>query len=399
MVYNIKLLFWLYKSKVNSKGFAPIFLRITINKQRTEIATGQYIQPKYWNSKKGVVKPTCSVSAEINKALGLLKNNAIIVQTDLLEKGMTITPEVIKYRLSGKNIDAKTLLQAFEYHNTKLKQQLGREVSKATYTKYNTLYRKVVAFLNKEYKRDDIYLQELNHQFVTEFELFLKTVENISHNPTIKYIQFLKKIINMSIANSWLDRNPFQNIKCRLQEMERGYLTEEELRKIEHKEIANERLSRVRDMFIFSCYTGLSYSDIKKLSRINLVNKEDGIRWIVINRTKTGVRSAIPLLAKAILILDKYLGCQKTDVDGPLLPVLSNQKMNAYLKEVAEICDIKRKLHFHLSRHTFSTTVTLSKGVPIETVSKMLGHTNLKTTAIYAKVVDTKVYDDMKKLM
>ena len=398
MECSIRLLFWQYKSRVNSKGLAPIFLRITINNQRTEISTGLGVEPKKWNAKKGAIKGAGTQVEEMNKRLALLKSKSLKAYNELVEMDLPISPEQIKSRLQSLDNEAKTLLEALSYHNSLVQAKIGIENSKATYTKYQTLKKKVMQFINEELKRKDVFLKELNHQFVVGFEIYLKTVHKLSHNPTIKYIQFLKKVIHLSIANGWLMASPFRNFKCTLQTKDRGYLTIEELRSIEGKRIDMKRLSTVRDLFVFSCYTGLSYSDLKKLCCRHLETKENDSRWVILNRTKTGIRSAIPLLPQALAILDKYAPPFVPDKDDPIMPVLSNQKMNAYLKEIADICSISKNLTFHLARHTFATTVTLSNGVPIETVSSLLGHTNLKTTQVYAKVVDRKVSNDMQQL-
>lgn len=394
MESRLKTLFWLYKSRANKKGQAPIVFRITINNLKTEIYTGIFIDLPSWDSNKEKVRGKNELANEINSQLVMLKSKAVKAYNALIEKEIPITAEGVKLRINGDDEDTQTLLKVFLYHNSLIERGVGTTCTKATLTKYRTLEGKIKKYLHHQYQRKDIFLKELNHQFIVNFEVYLKKVEGISHNPTIKYIQFLKKIINMAIAHSWLDKNPFQNFKCSLKEVERGYLSKEELDKIRQKEIANERLTIVKDIFVFCCYTGLSYADVKKLTTHGIVVGVDGSKWINSIRKKTGTRISVPILPIAAEMLAKY----ESERKGNLLPVLSNQKMNAYLKEIGDICGVQKKLTFHLARHTFATTVTLSNGVPIETVSKMLGHTNLKTTQIYAKVVDTKISEDMKAL-
>jgi integrase len=205
-----------------------------------------------------------------------------------------------------------------------------------------------------------------------------------------------KRFTNVALTYGWLERNPFAGYTIKTREKERGYLTQDEIEAISAKNITIPRIEQVRDIFIFSCYTGLAYADVKKLTAEHLTNGIDGQKWIVTNRTKTDKRSAIPLLPQALVILEKYKA--HIEQTGMLLPVLSNQRMNSYLKEVGDICGITKVLTFHLARHSFATSIALTNGVPIETVSKMLGHTNLKTTQIYAKVVDTKISQDMERL-
>jgi len=398
METSFRLLFWLYKSKTNKKGLAPLSLRITVGGTKTEVSTGLHIAAKQWDSKRVLIKGSSTEAKEMNKRLELLRGAANKAYNALIEQDLPTSAEQVKLKMANKEQGAQTLLGAFEYHNQLLRKKLGIEVTKATLGKYETLTKKVQRFITGNLGRKDIYLKELNHQFVVEFEVFLKTDERLSHNPAIKYIQFMKKIIHLSVANGWLPQDPFRNFKCNLITKDRGYLTMEELTAIENKPINIKRVNIVRDMFLFSCYTGLSYSDLRKLSCRHLSMKEDGSKWIVINRTKTGVRSAIPLLPRALEILDKYEPPFVPDNDAPLMPVISNQKMNAYLKELGDLCEIDKNITFHLARHTFATTITLTNGVPIESVSKMLGHTNLKTTQHYSKVVDSKVENDMKKL-
>jgi site-specific recombinase XerD len=395
----MKLLLWLYKSKTSSKGLAPLFMRITVNGKKSEIATGIHLQAKQWNTRTGCVRGTGAETKEMNKRLELLKATALNAYHSFAEKNATVSAGMIKQKMSGQENDGKTLLKLMRWHNETLNRKSRDEVAKATVYKYEILAEKVSTFINRKLKQNDINLKDLNHAFVTDFEMFLKTEHGISHNTAIKYIQFLKKVIHLAIANGWITEDPFRNFRCSLMLKDRGYLTVDELRCIEAKPIRSNRLHTIRQVFVFSCYTGLSYADIKGLFCRHIETKGDGSRWIVINRAKTGVRSAIPLLPKARQILDSYEPPFFPDNDRPLMPIISNQKMNAYLKELAELCIIDKHLTFHLARHTFATTVTLTNGVPIETVSKMLGHANLKTTQLYSKVVDTKIANDMNALM
>ncbi|MCX6256824.1 MAG: site-specific integrase [Bacteroidia bacterium] len=248
------------------------------------------------------------------------------------------------------------------------------------------------------YKRDDMFLSELKFEFITGFEYFLKTTRNCAHNSTIKYIKNFRKVINFAMKHGWLENDPFAVFSGKLKAVEREALTSEELATIEGKQICIPRLDKVRDIFVFSCYTGLAYIDAAKLTSHHIYKGIDGLMWINIHRTKTETKSAIPLLPKALEILAKYQDYSEANPKGQLLPVSSNQRMNTYLKELADICGITKNLTFHLARHTFATTVTLTNGVPIESVSSMLGHTSIKTTQIYSKVVEKKVSQDMAAL-
>jgi site-specific recombinase XerD len=252
-------------------------------------------------------------------------------------------------------------------------------------------------YIKKEFKTSDIPVEEVDHKFISGFEYYLKTERKCGHNSAIKYITNFKKIIRIAFANEWIKKDPFSNWKGTLKIVDREFLSKEEIQLMIEKDLDNIRLDLVKDIFIFCCYTGLSYADVKKLSENDVVIGIDGNRWIKTNRTKTKVRSSIPILPTAEAIIEKYV--EHPDVNTKrLLPVLSNQKMNAYLKEIADLCGIHKNLTFHLARHTFATTVTLSNGVPIESVSKILGHKNLHTTQHYAKILDRKVSDDMAVL-
>jgi len=393
MRINIRLSFFLYKSRRGKKG-TPVYLRIFLPTGEGQIHTGITVIEKYWNDQKNTIRESCPEHRELNKQLQQLKNKVLAVFNDCTEKDIPVSIDLIKTRIKGDTGEVRTLIEALQVHNDELKKKLGIETSKATVTKYETLRKKVTQFIHHQYKRKDIFLKELDHRFIVNFETYLKTVDSISHNPVVSYIQLLKKIMNMSVTFGWLQLNPFRSFKCTKKETARGFLSLDEIHALRDKEIVNRRLATVRDIFLFSCYTGLAYADVASLTTDSIIRGVDGKQWINSSRKKTGIRITVPLLHQAQLLLDKYV----PDERNRLLPVISNQKLNAYLKEIADICQITKKLTFHLARHTFATTVTLSNGVPIETVSKMLGHTNLKTTQIYAKVVDTKISHDMMLL-
>jgi len=233
---------------------------------------------------------------------------------------------------------------------------------------------------------------------MSQYAFWFRSVKNCDHNTTMKYLSNFKKIVIICLKNGWLTKDPFYGFKLARKEVVREFLTDEELGLIRSKYFSMERISQVRDIFLFSCYTGLAYADVKKLKRSEICVGVDGEKWIFTSRQKTDTLSRIPLLTQAIEILDRYKNYPTCDNQDSLLPVLSNQKMNAYLKEIADCCGIQKPFTYHTARHTFATTITLSNGVPIETVSKMLGHRNLKTTQHYAKILDKKVGEDMRRL-
>jgi site-specific recombinase XerD len=279
-----------------------------------------------------------------------------------------------------------------------MKTLIGIDVELGTYKKFETVLVKIKNFLKQNYQKKDINLIDLDFKFINDFEYYMKVQEKVKHNTALRYIRCLKKIVLMAIKNDWIQKNPFANYSCQYDRVNREVLSENDLKLLWKKEIGIPRLDEVKDVFLFCCYTGYSFSDVERISTNDLEKGIDGEFWIFTERKKTGITSNVPLLPEAYSIIQKYATHPYCNASGKLLPVKSNQKMNAYLKEVATICGIKKNLTMHMARHTFATTITLSNGVPIETVSKMLGHSKIATTQIYAQVLDNKVSADMKKL-
>jgi integrase len=279
-----------------------------------------------------------------------------------------------------------------------MKALIDKEFAPATYTRYKTAHDHTKAFIRWKYGTDDLEIKELNYEFVTQFVFWLKTERKCGHNAAVKYIGNFKKIVLECIKKGWLQKDPFADFKANRKEVIRVALTKEELERIAKKKYTVDRLAHVRDIFLFSCYTGLAYIDVYQLRRSDIVIGIDGGSWINTTRQKTDSPTRLPLLPAAMEIIAKYEDDPYCINKGLVLPVLTNQKMNSYLKEIADGCDVDKNLTFHIARHTFATTITLSNGVPIETVSKMLGHKSLKQTQHYAKIVDLKISDDMLAL-
>ena len=396
--HTYSILFYIKQVKRSAKKTAGIYVRITVNTRRTEISAKRSIEPERWDSKQGRVKGNKEDAREINSHLDHIKLKLNKVHNKLMELDQQVTAQKIKDLYNGVDEDKKTLMQVFDYHNTQMKSQIGKDFAKATYTRYETTQKHLKDFLQHQYKKEDMGLSELQYSFITHLEYYFKTVRNCNHNTAVKYIKNFRKIINLAGNNDWLEKDPFGKYQCKLKEVKREYLTKDELQAIEALEFAMERLDQVRDVFVFCCYTGLAHADVEKLTPDNISKGLDGEYWIFVDRSKTGNPSNVPLLPQAAQIIEKYRNHPQALNADRLLPVISNQKMNAYLKEIATLCDINKNMTFHMARHTFATTVTLSNGVAIETVSAMMGHKNLKTTQIYAKVVQEKVSEDMKAL-
>ena len=394
-IYSVNFL--IKKSKVKN-GLAPIYCRIAVDGKRAEIALKQAIPPNKWSIKASRAIGSSEESRLINNHIDILRNKLLHYHNQLLLENKPISAMKLKNGLLGKGTKQHTLLTTFQYHNERIKEVVGLDIQLATYVKYETVRKKLEAFVKETYHESGITLNELTYSFITDFEFFLKTKERIGHNTAMKYIHCFRKVIHMSVKNGWMERNPFVSYKTTIHAVKRDQLTLEEIDKLKKKSLHCERLEEVRDIFIFCCYTGYAYIDVKKLTREDLVTGIDGEKWIFTERTKTSITSNVPLLPEALKIVRKYEDNPYCRNHNKLLPVKSNQKMNAYLKEIAAITGVKKNLTMHMARHTFATTITLSNGVPIETVSKMLGHNRLATTQIYAKVLENKVSEDMNTL-
>lgn len=395
---SLGILFYQKKRTGYSKGNVPIYLRITVNGSRIEIGTKQSCEPERWNSQAQRAKGTNEASRSLNNMLDTLERQVHEARRKLIEAQKPITAETLKNVLSGQTEHPHLLLEVFQRHNDQLLALVNREYAPATITRYDTTLKHTRSFLKWKYNISDIDIKSLNFSFASDFEFYLKSVKKCNHNSAIKYVGNMRKIVNYCLKSGWMQRDPFFGYKMAKKEVVRDYLTDAEIQALKDKQFAIERLNQVRDIFLFSCYTGLAFIDVFQLTPAHIAKGVDGNDWIFTSRQKTETPSRIPLLPHALEILEKYREHPKCINDGKVLPMLSNQKMNAYLKEIADLCNITKVLTFHIARHTFATTVTLSNGVPIETVSKMLGHKSIKITQHYAKILDRKVSEDMQLL-
>jgi len=382
-------------------GEAPIYARIYLDSKRVELATRLYILPKYWNPKSFEVKTQHPDYHHYNTTLANIKSEITRHFLLLSAKGNLIDVSLLKKKFLGveEKPNHKTICEAFDYHHLKMKEtEKVKLVSTKTVLRYEITKNKVVEFMQHKFGVADKPLPELRLAFVTEFEHFLLTKHKLQNNTAHKYIKNLKKIMNMAVGLDWIPSNPFNQFKCSYQNVDREILTQEELNTIMQKEISIPRLTEVRDVFIFCCYTGFAYTDVYKFEKDAIIKGIDGEYWLSTSRQKTGTKESVPLLPVPLQIIEKYKENEYCNQYNKLLPVNSNQRYNTYLKELADICGIKKHLTTHIARHTFATTITLANGVPIETVSSMLGHNSIRTTQIYAKVVEKKVSEDMKVL-
>ena len=393
------LTFFIRKSrKKNYAGKCTIYLRLTYKGQRIESSTNLKIEHEKWSKTQHKAIGNSENSRTTNSCLEDLRNRIYTIYSNKVQSGEPFFVYDLHAELIGKNTNKETLIQLIKLHNAKKKDLIGVDIVKATWDRYETLSSHISSFLKHQYNIEDIALSKFTYSCVVEFEHYLKTEKNIGHNTTLKYLRNLQSIINYGIDLEWIVKTPFSKYKSKLKEVKRGYLTKEELQLLEDKEFVNSRISNVRDIFLFCCYTGLAYSDILSLTMDQINMGIDGEQWIKTYRKKTKNQVNIPLLPKALEIIKKYASHPKRVKENVALPVLSNQKMNNYLKEIGDLCGINKNLTTHLARHTFATTITLQQGISIESVSKMLGHSDIKTTQIYAKITDTKVSSEMQQL-
>jgi len=344
-----------------------------------------------------LAKGTKEAKRDLNEFLDLQRSKVYKAQRDLLEDGKQVTALALRKRIQGNTEEQKTLVETFDYHNLLMKEKVPAEYSPLTMKRFDTTLDHVKAFVKYEYKTDDLLLTQLNHKFITEFEHYFRTVRQCNHNTTIKYLKNVKKVVYLAVKNDWLRKDPFDKFSVKIKPVKRDFLSEEELKDLEDLILNVPRLDQVRDIFVFSCYTGYAYVDVAKLTKENIVKGIDGENWIYSDREKTSTKSNVPLLPKAQEIIEKYKDHPECLDKNTILPVISNQKTNAFLKEIALLVGIRKNLTFHLARHTFATLM-LTKGITIESVAEMLGHQDIRTTQIYAKVIERKVSDEMSKV-
>lgn len=369
----------------------PIFCRITIDKEEARFGIKKDVNPSIWDVQAGRAVGRTSEVVEINSIIDKTKSALFNVYNEILLSDVNVTAEKVKHHFLGGATKNHNLLEQFQRHNEDVEKLVGITKTKATLQKYEVTRKHLTNFIKEKYSLSDVSFKEINHQFLTDFEVYLLTTCGCNPNTTAKFMQFFKRIVIIAKNNGWIKADPFANYKIRIKKVDRGYLSQEEVEAIMAKKFSTKRLEQVRDIFIFSCFSGLAYIDVKNLRESNIRTSFDGGLWIMGKREKTDVSFTIPLLEVPQKILDKYKGLFP---DNKILPVPSNQKMNSYLKEIGDLCGIEKDLSFHLARHTFAT-LTLSKGVSIESVSKMLGHTNIRTTQIYARITDSKISHDM----
>ena len=390
-----KAAFYLRSNHVNKDGKSMVMLRCSLNGERANFgSTGIGVDPKAWDCTKSRVNGRNTEALSTNLQLSNLEDLVTSIYYKY-EKTDMLSLERIKQDYLGKTVSTDTIMELFETHNEDIKKQVGcGGLSTTSYSKYELVRKRFAEMIMKNYRRKDLRLTEVTSFVIHDFELYLRTEIGQSPNTATKTLKTFKSVILFGIRNGLMTNNPFANIRFHLKGVDRGYLEDDELNRLMNKEIGNKRLSLIRDLFVFSCFTGLAYIDLANLKGENIVTL-NGVEWIKGRRIKTGTLINVVLLDIPKRLILKYTDDKRRKEH--LFPIISNQKMNEYLKEIAAICDIDKNLTCHIARHTFAT-MALSKGVPIESVSKMLGHTNIRTTQIYAKVTDKKIEHDMEGL-
>lgn len=391
--------FFTRKHRIHSENLI-VYCRITIDGERTDFSINREIKANLWDNNRKRGKGFSSYVISLNKYLDQIYTGLHEAHRLMMAEEKVITPISIKARFFGEDEGGKTLKQLIAYHNGTMHTSLRPGTRK----NYHITERCVGLFLKEEYGMEDIKLKKLNYRFISDFEQYLRkyrpsTRTKCTNNGAMKHMERLKKMSRLAVRLDWIAKDPFENYKLRFEKTERAYLTKREIRLIEETTFKKEGVEKCKDVFLFSCYTGLSYIDLKALTPDHVLKGIDGNDWLFTKRIKTDEKLKIPLLPQAKEIIKKYENSNERKVMKVLLPVYSNQKVNYYLKEICKACKIYKKVTFHTARHTFATTVTLSNGVPIETVSKMLGHTKLSTTQIYARVLEHKIGEDMQNLI
>lgn len=383
-------------------GNCYVYARISVNRSKAEIALKQPVAKQDWNYAKGCVKPKTEPLRQLNSLLEEVRAKLMQHYQQLRLGDEVITADAVKraFLRADQGAEEYTLLWLMREHNRIMQGNLRPGTMKNYYTTEKYLER----FLAKKYPEKDILLRKLTFEFITHFEHFVRTNPvqaggPCTNNGTMKHMERLKKIALWAVKNGWMEKNPFEHFQLKFKHKERDFLTQDELKKIESQSLSNEMMNTVRELFVFGCYTGLAYADLISLKHSNIITGNDGVKWLSITRTKTDTPAYVPLLTPALFLMGKYLrNPLPATLPECVFPRISNQEMNRNLKLIAEICGIGKHLTLHLARHTFATTVTLLNGVPIESISKMLGHTKLTTTMIYARVTQSKIGMDMALL-
>ncbi|WP_372642243.1 site-specific integrase [Ancylomarina sp.] len=396
MRQTTSILFFARKTTKLKNGESPIFIRITVDGQRLDISLKRSIDSKFWDSNKGKCKGNSIKAKENNRYIHFMDEKLLKIINDL-EIQEDLNCKNVKASLNQEN-DDRSIISIFQKHNERCEKRIGIDMAEGTVERYRTCLKHTKDFLKQQYHVSDLPLNKINHQFITDFEHYFRTIRKCSTNTTFKYLKNFKKITNWALANEWMRSYPFAKIKFKMEKVDKGFLDDEELNKLMEKNFEIKRLEVIKDLYLFCCFTGLAFTDVKSLNQEHIVKGIDGNQWIKSKRQKTKVEFEIPLFDIPTAILEKYKDDPICMIQHKLLPVASNQKMNAYLKEIADLCGINKNLSTHSARHTFATTVTLGNNLNIKAISKMMGHTNTRMTENYARASEKLISNEMSKI-
>lgn len=377
------ILFFIKRTKLLKNGEAPICLRITVNGKRAEVQIKRSVEVNKWNNQKECAIGRDNKTLELNHYLETVRTKILRIHRQLEQDNKPITAEILKCHYYGESETPKMLLEVFKEHNQKCSELIGKDYVRATVMYYERTARYLSEFIKQNYRLSDIPLKDIDYNFIQAFEHFVKTVKNCQQNATVKHLKNFKRIIRIALLNHWIISDPFAEIHFKQTPTNRDFLLEEELQLILRKQFNIPRLETVKDIFIFCCFTGLAFTDVQHLTPEHILCDNKGEYWIRKPREKTTNMCNIPLLEIPLKLIDKYKHHPECERKNIVFPVPSNQRMNSYLKEIADLCGIKKNLSTHVARHSF-TCIALANKVSMESIAKMLGHSNIKTTKIYA---------------
>lgn len=395
---TFSVVFFCKKTKITKKGKAPIYARITTSGQSTEIHTKCMVEPEHWNQRLERCMLRDVVSMQINGIIASYRANILAAYDSIIKEGKDANCFVIKERLEHAVGSSRMFLAEFSKYCDKRQKEVGVRITQLTANKYHRLLRYMTEYTKEQYKKDDLPLDMISYEYIDGLNTFMQTAHQCRNNGAVNLLCCLKNFILYAIRNEWIEKNPFRYYKMKIDKTNvKIPLTKDELDSLIRKQMPNERLEKVRDVFAFCCLTGLAFTDVDNLRQEHLSTDKDGTTWIHKPREKTSVMSRVPLLAYPIMLLEKYQNNRELSAQGKLIPVSSNQKMNAYLKEIADICNIPKNLTTHCARHTFAT-LAIEYGMPIDIIAKILGHTNTNMTRRYAKISEANISREMKRI-
>lgn len=392
----MNILFFVLKTKLLKNGEAPVLMRITINGDYDDVRIQRSVPLNLWNAAKGCSKGRDRASVALNAYIAELHARALEKHKELVLEQALITPKLILKRVFGKDTEMRTLLGTMREGIKEMETLAGIDYSPVTINRYKNVVKKLQLLIPSYYGKEDVTFHELTPEFIRAFDIYLKTEAGLCRNTIVRYMKCFKKFTNMALAKEWMRKNPFYGYKMEQDETDPVFLTYDELQTVMKKKFTIPRLELVRDVFVFACFTGLSYIDIKTLTHDKIQRMDfDGEEWIITRRTKTRVSSNVPLMEIAKELIERYKGLAGGDL---VFPMPSNSVCNRHLKQIAKACGIHKEIGFHLSRHTFATTVYLCNGGTIEALSKILGHKHISTTQIYAEVTNRMVSSDFRAI-